>query len=286
MFQVEVNGESGIPPVYLRPMRHFPKILAILTLSALGAVASRAGEVVDRPIVVELFTSQGCSSCPPADALIGRLSQRKDVIALSFPITYWDMLGWKDTLAIEANTRRQKAYAQIMGHGGVYTPQVIIDGLNDVVGSRETAVNTAIVSRRTFVQAMQARLLVQTMPDRQKLLDIPVLLSATPRELHVVIGQARDRADHDATVWMFRVLSQASVKIGGGENDGRTITYRNIVRDVKAVAMWKGQGVTLDLPRGDPGVPHDGVAVVVQQGGYGRIFGAAFISHPNYYAAQ
>jgi hypothetical protein len=233
-----------------------------------------------------LYTSQGCSSCPPADALLAKLSQRKDVIALSLPITYWDMLGWKDTLASEANTRRQKAYAKIMGHGGVYTPQMIIDGLDDVVGSRETAVSGAITGRHTFSTALQARSLMLTMQDRLKLLDIPVSLSATPRDVHVVVGRARDRAGHDATIWMFRVLSQSTVKIGGGENEGHTITYRNVVRDVKPVGMWKGQALVLDLPRADSNVNHDGVAVVVQQGGYGRIFGAAFIGRPNYYAEQ
>jgi hypothetical protein len=262
------------------------KTLAILALALFWVGPARATEPVDRPIVVELYTSQGCSSCPPADALIAKLSQRKDVIALSLPITYWDMLGWRDTLATDPNTRRQKAYAEIMGHGGVYTPQVIVDGINDIVGSREGAVNAAIATRKSYIQALQARLLAQTLPDRQKLLDIPVTLNATPREIRVVVGQARDHTNHDATVWLFRVMSQAVVKIESGENSGRTVTYRNVVRDVKAIGVWKGQQVTLDLPRSDSAVPHDGVAVVVQQGGYGRIFGAAFIGHPNYYAVQ
>src|SRR5579872_1586982 len=111
-----------------------------------------------RPVVVELFTSQGCSSCPPADALLGRLSQRRDVLAISLPITYWDMLGWKDTLANESNTRRQKAYARVLGRGGVYTPQMIIDGVDDVVGSREADVETAIARHATQIAASAARL--------------------------------------------------------------------------------------------------------------------------------
>ncbi|HEX2590581.1 MAG TPA: DUF1223 domain-containing protein, partial [Rhizomicrobium sp.] len=239
-----------------------------------------------RPIVVELFTSQGCSSCPPADALLGKLSQRQDVVALTFPITYWDMLGWKDTLATDANTRRQKGYAQAMNHGGVYTPQMIIDGVNDVVGGREKAVLAAIQARRDFILNLQKQQLRQSLANRQIPLDVPVVLTATPREVHIVVGQAHDSANHDATIWMMRVLSQGTVKIGGGENQGRTITYRNVVRDLKAVGMWKGQAVTLSLPRGDTQVPHDGIAIVVQQGGFGRIIGASMISHSNYYAAQ
>src|ERR1700709_181571 len=118
---------------------------------ALGATAAFAGGVAVRPVVVELYTSQGCSSCPPADALIGKLAQRPGVLAITLPITYWDMLGWKDTLATDANTRRQKAYAAAMGHGGVYTPQIVIDGVTDVVGSRAANVEAAIAQRRAML---------------------------------------------------------------------------------------------------------------------------------------
>jgi hypothetical protein len=125
-----------------------PRLLFGLLLAALTvAVAPAADAGGKRPVVVELFTSQGCSSCPPADAVIGHLADRKDVLALTLPVTYWDMLGWKDTLASDGNTRRQKAYAAAMGRGGVYTPQMIVDGATDVVGSREQAVDAAIVSR-------------------------------------------------------------------------------------------------------------------------------------------
>ena len=120
---------------------------ALVGLAAgLGVGAACAGEP-PRPIVVELYTSQGCSSCPPADALLGRLAQRRDVLALSLPVTYWDMLGWKDTLASPGNTSRQKAYAAALGRGGVYTPQIVVDGVNDVVGSRENDVEAAVTAR-------------------------------------------------------------------------------------------------------------------------------------------
>ena len=125
-----------------------PRLLLGLILAALTLVASPAAEAAGkRPVVVELFTSQGCSSCPPANSLLARLADRKDVIAMSLPVTYWDMLGWKDTLGSELNTRRQKAYAAAMGRGGVYTPQMIVDGTLDVVGSREKSVEAAIASR-------------------------------------------------------------------------------------------------------------------------------------------
>lgn len=232
-----------------------------LVLVPAGAGAGNA----KRPVVVELYTSQGCSSCPPADSLIGQLSTRKDVIALSLPITYWDMLGWKDTLASDANTRRQKAYSAQMGHGGVYTPQIVVDGASDVVGSRDQAVLAAIGARTADMQT------------------VPVSLSATQDEVHITVAGAWDKAPHDATIWMFHILSKATVSIRDGENAGRTLTYRNIVRDVRPIGVWKGQPVSLDLPRREmTRMPHDAVAVVVQQGGYGRIVGAALIEHPDY----
>src|SRR6202051_2647961 len=109
--------------------------------------AAWAGQHRQRPIVVELFTSQGCTDCPAADRLVTELAGRGDVIALSLPITYWDILGWKDTFATEANTQRQKSYARTMNRSGVYTPQMIIDGRIDVVGNQRDRVLTALTSR-------------------------------------------------------------------------------------------------------------------------------------------
>src|ERR1700686_693384 len=131
------RGEWGSPIV--PQMTPVSRILAPIFAAALLVAGNSSMAGPKRQGVLELFTSQGCSSCPPADALLGRLADRKDVLALSLPVTYWDMLGWKDTLASEANTRRQKAYAEAMGRGGIYTPQMIVDGVSDVVGSREPA---------------------------------------------------------------------------------------------------------------------------------------------------
>lgn len=240
----------------ITPRLLFGTLLAALTLVA--APAADAGG--KRPVVVELFTSQGCSSCPPADAVLGHLADRKDVLALTLPVTYWDMLGWKDTLASEANTRRQKAYAAAMGRGGVYTPQIIVDGVTDVVGSRETQVEAAISARRGDMH------------------DVPVTLSLSPGAVHIGIGTLPEKAGDDATVWLFHVLSRASVRIGAGENEGRNLDYRNIVRDVRAVALWKGQPLSLDIPRADQSSPgFDSIAVLVQEGAYGRVIGARMI---------
>ena len=239
--------------------------LAILVLAACPAGTSPAWAGAKRPVVVELYTSQGCSSCPPADAFLGRLADRKDLLAMSLPVTYWDMLGWKDTLASDANTRRQKAYAAALGHGGVYTPQMIVDGFTDVVGSREPAVDAAIGAREADMAA------------------VPVELRATRTEIHIAVGAGDAGANPNATIWLFHILGKAVVNVGAGENDGHTLTYRNVVREIKAVGLWKGQAVSLDLPRAEmSNAPHDAVAVVVQQGGYGRIVGAAMIGRPDY----
>jgi hypothetical protein len=237
----------------------------VLSCGALSWPAS-AGEAT-RPIVVELYTSQGCSSCPPADALLGQLASRPDLLAISLPITYWDMLGWKDTLASPANTARQKAYARVMGRGGIYTPQIIVDGLTDVVGSRTAEVKSAIAAREADMTT------------------VPVLLKPDGHKVHVSIGAGKLGKTADATVWVFHILSSSTVAIGKGENKGRTLTYRNVVRDLKPAGVWKGEALALDLPRHAPAdPPHDALAVVVQQGGYGRVIGAAFIARP-YYSA-
>jgi len=288
-------------------MRVVPFALAGLVL--LGSDAATAGNIT-RPVVVELYTSQGCSTCPPADALLGKLALRPDVIALSLPVTYWDMLGWKDTLATDANTRRQKAYAETMGRGGVYTPQIIVDGATDVVGGRVASVEAAIETRRQSIDANvlladarkpeiattgRVASLASAMPAapppaalpapafQPHGVDplIPVSVVQNPREMHIKIGAGSGA--HNATVWMFHIRSAVNVAIKAGENGGRTIRYHNVVGDLRAVGVWKGPALTLTLPRSAmAGLPHDGVAVVVQQGGYGHVIGAAYLARPDY----
>ena len=230
--------------------------LLFAAIWAAGATAALADPAA-RPVVVELYTSQGCSSCPQADAFLGQLAGRSDVLALSLPVTYWDMLGWKDTLASKGNTARQKAYAAAMGRGGVYTPQMIIDGIDDVVGSRVAAVDKDIAGREHDMQAL------------------PIHVVVTAQAVHVRVSRADPAPKKDATIWLFVIRPAARVKIGAGENEGRTVTYRNIVTAVKAVGMWSGKPVSLALPRSSlGGGPDDGIAVIVQLNGYGRVIGA------------
>ncbi|HEY2884778.1 MAG TPA: DUF1223 domain-containing protein [Rhizomicrobium sp.] len=278
------------------------RALVFAGMFVLAGTAAQAGNV--RPIVVELFTSQGCNSCPPADLFLGKLTQRSDVLALTLPVTYWDMLGWKDSLANEANTRRQKAYAATMGHGGVYTPQIIVDGVQDLVGSRIASVEAAIEARSEAIEAGMAIAEVHNAEGtfaasriasgyeptaapapRQGDPLVPVALNENGQELHITIGAIGGQ--HNATVWLLHLRSAVTVAIKAGENEGRSVTYHNVVGDIRAVGIWKGNSLSLTLPRSAmAGLPHDAVAVLVQHGGYGHVIGASYLSHPDFYPSH
>src|SRR5215510_11923105 len=135
----------------VQPMRLLNFSAGVILLAAAGVASpATAGQLQGpRPVVVELFTSQGCSDCPAADRIVAELAKRNDVLALSLPITYWDMLGWKDTFATEANTYRQKSYAKTMHRSGIYTPQIVVDGKIDVVGNQRERVMAAIAHRHS-----------------------------------------------------------------------------------------------------------------------------------------
>lgn len=278
-------------------MRTVAAALACVLFVGANAFAGNA-----RPVVVELYTSQGCNSCGPAQALAGKLAQKPGLLVLNFAVTYWDMFGWKDTLASNENTNRQKAYAASLRRGGVYTPQMIIDGVKDVAGSREDAVAYALemasMARDDGMQpdeelppiakrdgqpgdiAFVAGARVKTWA--RSAWSVGVNLSVQPKKLRVAIERAPETAKHtnvDATVWLFRLRSSATVKIGGGENSGQTVTYRNVVSSIENLGRWRGEPMTLNLAKPAPGkvAPYDSIAVVVQQGGYGRVIGAAHL---------
>jgi len=209
-------------------------------------------------VLVELFTSQGCSSCPPADQILGELQKRDDVVALSFSIDYWDYIGWHDTLASHDNTLRQQAYEKVLPSHRVYTPQMVVDGVQDVVGNQ----------RRDVLEVINRR--IRETRGRR----IPILIRQAGDEVQVRIAGGPSSAT--ATVWFAHTLSSRTVNIAKGENSGRTITYHNIVRGFAAVSKWSGKPLTLALPaRGKQGEITDGVAVWVQTDGQGPVLGAA-----------
>ena len=214
-----------------------------------------------QPVFVELFTSQGCSSCPPADQILGELQKRDDVVALSFSIDYWDYIGWRDTLASRENTLRQQAYEKVLASHRVYTPQMVVDGAEDVVGNQRKDVLEAVERR---VNATRGKRL-------------PVSITQTGDEVQVRIGTLPG-VRQSATVWLAHTLSARTVNIAKGENSGRVITYHNVVRSFAAVGKWSGDPVELELPaEGEKDELADGVAVWVQAGGMGPVLGAAQI---------
>jgi hypothetical protein len=209
-----------------------------------------AGAATARPLgVVELFTSQGCNSCPPADAAFGRLIEQGDVVALAYHIDYWDYLGWKDTLADPRHTARQKGYAYARGDGQVYTPQVVVNGNIHVLGSDRTAIEQAITkSRKHGAMTLQPVRLV--LADGRINVDVP--------------GSAEGRG---AEVWLCGLMRTATVAIGRGENQGRTVTYHNVVRRWLKLGDWTGRANSWNVPL--QALEQDGIdraAVLVQSG--------------------
>jgi hypothetical protein len=239
-----------------------------VTLAATLASAAWAGQTVLRathPIVVELFTSQGCSDCPAADRLVGELAKRKDVIALSLPITYWDMLGWKDTYATDANTQRQKSYAAAMSHSGIYTPQMIIDGRLDVVGNQRDRVLAALAARGS---------------DGFAEMSVPISIGTASGRVEISIPAVKTKTKLFATIWVMRTLAQGSVNVEQGENRNHQLTYTNIVRDLQRAGEWNGEAMKIDLPMTLAKTKHDGVVVLLQARDYGPVLGAALLQLP------
>jgi len=205
-----------------------------------------------RPVVVELFTSQGCSSCPPADAYVGKLSGRSDVLALSFHVDYWDDLGWRDRFALAQSVERQNIYARNLRSSSVYTPQLVVDGREDYLGSDGKAIARALSESRDGV---------------------PVGVSLRDAEILVEIGAQPNGPASD--VMLVAYLRHAVSAVGRGENAGRTLEEFNIVRDIRALGPWKGQVQTFHVARSSLPPDATDVAVLVQPSGQGPIIGAA-----------
>ncbi|MGH1413024.1 MAG: DUF1223 domain-containing protein [Pelagimonas sp.] len=206
----------------------------------------------ENPVVVELFTSQGCSSCPPADALLHDLAGRDDVIPLALHVDYWDYIGWKDVFAKAQFTKRQKGYARAGGWRTIYTPQMVINGAEDVVGSRPMKVTDLI--RKHSKQAPRVDLNVSRSGGKL-LITARALQTGEPCDIHIV-----------------RYEPLQDVKITRGENAGRSLTYSHIVKDWQKVARWDGQGTyQSQLPLKGKGP----VVVILQEPGHGAIVAAA-----------
>jgi hypothetical protein len=221
----------------------------VLAVAASMSTMSVAADAVPRG-VVELFTSQGCSSCPPADELLGDLARDPTVVALSLPIDYWDYLGWKDTLAKPRHTARQRGYALLRGDREVYTPQVVVNGLSHVLGSDKAAIERAIEQTR----------------HRGATLSLPVKLAFGNDTLSVTVPVA-DGEMPGAEIWLCGLASRIPIEIGRGENHGHTITYNNVIRHWVKLGAWTGAGRTINVPASEFRAEDvDAVAVIIQGG--------------------
>ncbi len=253
-------------------MRTLPGAVSIAALvavaSGLGVTEARADSAHPRA-VVELFTSQGCGRCPPADALLEQLSRDPDLVTLSYAVDYWDYLGWKDTAARPEFTQRQRAYAERRGDQAVYTPQAVIGGRAHVVGSDRVAIEATIAALAAEARAPMVDVDVETSADT-----IVVKVGDAPADV------ARGRA----TVWLARYERSRTVPIGKGENSGKTVTYSHLVKTLQPIGMWKGKAVRIELPRQE--MVHqegEGCAILVQidhDGAPGAIVGARLVDRP------
>jgi hypothetical protein len=213
------------------------------------------------PAVVELFTSQGCSSCPPADALLGQLADKSGVVALSYSVDYWDYLGWRDTLGSPANSERQRSYAKARGDGRVYTPQMVVDGVTHVNGGDEAAVHAAVASAEKRLAEVK----------------VPVSMRADGDTLIVDVGAAPEKSDRRAgTVWLAIAKEVETVEVARGENRGRDLSYHHPVRELSPIGMWHGDPITLRLPLKDlKTMGGDCLFALLQVEDSGPILGAA-----------
>ena len=213
--------------------------------------------------LLELFTSQGCSSCPPADKLLGELSKDPSLVALSLPIDIWDYLGWKDTLALPGHTARQRAYAEVRGDRQVYTPQLVINGSMYVVGSDRAAIEHAIVQ-------------TDRNPD---IMSLAVMASAASGELSVTVKHGSGKQNH-GEVWLCPLSRAVSVAVGHGENRGHTIVYHNVVRAWRKLGDFAGGDESWSVPLAKiENGKVDAAAVIVQEGTRERpgvVLGAAY----------
>lgn len=241
-------------------------IFCLMTLFSITAAPAHAFSNGDENaagglVVLELFTSQGCNSCPPADDILAAYSRRDNILALSFSVDYWNYLGWKDTLAQPDCTERQKKYNAALGKSGVYTPQLIIQGAQEVVGSKKERIDAIVTA--TFHELKNRR---QTAPR----------ISFAPVDDMIELWIGAGENAENATIWIIGYDFEKTVKIRGGELKGQVRSYHNVVRSIKRVGSWMGQEIKLTLSEDDlGGGGHDAYALLLQQGEVGPILTAA-----------
>jgi hypothetical protein len=234
------------------------KRAALLALICLGVDLGSARNLPAQsnsprgPAVVELYTSQGCSSCPPADALLGELSQMPNVLALAFHVDYWDSIGWRDHFALPTAVRRQRQYVETLGLSSAFTPQVVVDGRSSFVGSDKRRILAAIA---------------------EPLNTIPISVEVARGVLTVSVPERQDRERYDVNLIAY--LPQADTNVERGENSGRTLREFNIVRQFRSLGVWNGRWSVFRAPVDSFPADATRVAVLLQRDQQGPIVGSA-----------
>lgn len=231
-------------------------VMAFAALVA-GLAPAAAQAPGGNPVVIELYTSQGCASCPPADALMGRLAQDSRVIALALHVDYWDYLGWEDRFARPEFTKRQKAYAKATGQRMIFTPQIIVAGQESVVGNREAEIEAAI-RRHALAAAARGQEVRLTLRREGDVLRIE--------------AEAVPPTDRTFRVQLVRYTPSAEVAIDRGENAGHRLTYHNIVTSWQVVGEWRA---TAPLQLAAPAAGTEPAVVIIQSDGPGEVLAAA-----------
>lgn len=248
--------------MFPRP-RHLAATVAAFALGMAAAQALAQAPAKPLKAVIELFTSQGCSSCPPADALVVELAKDPELIALTLPVTYWDYLGWKDTLGKDSFAKRQKFYAKARGDGQVYTPQVVINGATHAIGSERAEIEKTV--NQLAATGFAAH----------------VALKEASGTLQIQVAPTGEGNEGAAGIWVLPTTHQAAVPITRGENQGRTLSYANVVRGMVRVGDWTGKETTVTVPLSATQAPEaDGYVVVVQAerpGKYGQMMPGAIL---------
>ena len=245
-------------------MTHVNASTLVAAILVAGSATSALAQGESRATaVLELFTSQGCSSCPAADALLAKYAQRPGVMALTLNVDYWDHLGWKDTLGKPLHTKRQKSYAHALNAGNVYTPQLVVNGVAQAVGSKAADIEKAIATSSGDFNQSRVGLSMRIEGNAAEL-----LVGAKPADLKISSG----------TIWLAVVEPNVEVEIKRGENRGKTIVYTNVVRELTPVGMWSGQELKLTLPSSAALQPGRRCAVMLQAGETGRIISAAWMA--------
>ena len=253
---------------FLRPLWAGMVVITALLLAA-GPAAAQSRTVEPRG-VVELFTSQGCSSCPPADRILGDLANDPSIIAITWPIDYWDYLGWKDTLADPRFAVRQRAYSQARGDREVYTPQAVVNGAAHIVGGDRAAIERAVAETS----------------HRDNVMTVPLYASMSGGQISVSVSAAMASATRSLVaphgeVWICPIVSSVSVSVTRGENSGQRVEYHNVVRNLVKVGEWNGGAASWSVPLASVATQGADSAVIFVQSGDenapGAMFGATYV---------